>query len=195
METFEAVADLFGERDRYEPIAGVHERVRRRLESGLPPSSERPTIALLGGGSDPEEGSFALLSALGDGYGRKQYRDLGVGDVLADVDTGDSPWHETDAEGLLELDPDVLVVHWTVQMAEATFEEEFVAPLNDGPVTSELTAVANDRVFRGGTAEQGPMINLFQTELAAGQLYPEQFGGEQLFSRERLSAALAGDEA
>jgi len=193
LETFEAVAGLFGEQDRYEAIAAVHEDVRKTVESTLPTESERPTIGLLGGGSDPEDGSFALLSALGEGYGRKQYRDLGVRDVLSTVDTGDSPWHETDAEGLLELDPDVLVVHWTIHMDDQAFDEEFVTPLREGEVTSELRAVANDRVYRGGAAEQGPLINLFQTELAAEQLYPEPFGDDPLFSRERLAAAVRGE--
>ena len=194
LETFEAVAHLFGEHDRYEAIAGIHEQVQETLTAELPPESERPSIGLLGGGSDPEDGSFALLSALGEGYGRKQYRDLGVRDVLSDVETGESPWYETDAEGLLELDPDVLVVHWTIHQSESTFEAEFRTPLREGTVTSDLTAVEDGRVYRGGTAEQGPIINLFQTEIAAGQLYPERFGGRELFSRDELARAVRGAE-
>jgi iron complex transport system substrate-binding protein len=195
LETFEAVAHLFGEHDRYEAIARIHEQVQNTLTAELPPASERPSIGLLGGGSDPEDGSFALLSALGEGYGRKQYRDLGVRDVLSDVEMGDSPWYETDAEGLLELDPDVLVVHWTIHQSESTFEEEFRTPLGESAVTSDLTAVEDGRVYRGGTAEQGPLVNLFQTEIAAGQLYPERFGGRNLFSRDELARAVRGERA
>ena len=192
METFEAVAKLFGELDRYEAIAAVHNEVEAALSDRLPPESERPEIALLGGGSDPESGEFALLSALGDGYETKQYRDLGVKDVLADVDGAD-PWYTTDYEGLLELDPDAVVVHWTVQMSEEEFAAEFVEPFEDHPVGSELSAVEGGRIYRGGTAEQGPIINLFQTEIAAGQLYPDEFGGEELFDRTELNAAIEGD--
>jgi iron complex transport system substrate-binding protein len=194
-ETFEAVAHLFGEHDRYEAVAGIHEQVQETLTAELPTESERPSIGLLGGGSDPEDGSFALLSATGAGYGRKQYRDLGVRDVLADIDTGGSPWYETDAEGLLELDPDVLVVHWTIHQSESAFEEAFRAPLRQGPVTGDLTAVSEGRVYRGGSAEQGPIINLFQTEIAAGQLYPERFDGRELFSRDELARAVRGEGA
>jgi len=192
METFEAVAELFGERGRYERIASLHDGMKERIDDSLPPESERPTIALLGGGSDPENGDFALLSALGDGYETKQYRDLGVGDVLEGVDGAD-PWHTTDYEGLLELDPDAVVVHWTVQMSDDEFAAEFVEPLEDHPVGSELSAVDSGRVYRGGSAEQGPIINLFQTELAAEQLYPDEFGGEELFDRDELNAAIEAD--
>jgi iron complex transport system substrate-binding protein len=59
------------------------------------------------------------------------------------------------------------------------------------PAGSDLTSVDTGRIYRGGTAEQGPIINLFQTELAAQQLFPDIFGDkEQLFSRETLGAAV-----
>jgi iron complex transport system substrate-binding protein len=70
-------------------------------------------------------------------------------------------------------------------------------------IGSELTAVQNDRVYRGGKNVQGPIINLFQTEVAAKQIYPEEFGewkglgnipaGEQLFDRQRVADIINGD--
>lgn len=194
LETFEAVATLLNERDRFEAIAAMHEDVNSTVEERLPPADQRPDIALVGGGSDPEAGEFALLSALGDGYETRQYRLLGVGDVLSGTDA--SPWYTTDYEGLLELDPDAIVVHWTVQLSESEFRTEFVEPLEDHPVGSEITAVDAGRVHRGGSAEQGPIIALFQTELAARQLYPETFGSdEELFSREQLGRAVTDPDA
>jgi len=194
LETFEAVADLFDERERYEALAAVHEDVEETVTDRLPAADDRPEIGLLGGGSDPEAGEFALLSALGGGYETKQYRDLGVSDVLTDAETGDSPWYTTDYEGLLELDPDAIVVHWTIQQSEAEFAKRYVEPFTEHSVGSELSAVENDRIYRGGTAEQGPIINLFQTEIAARQLYPNRFNDEELFSRERLGEVIVEGE-
>jgi iron complex transport system substrate-binding protein len=191
LNTFEAVATLFDERDRYDAIAGMHKELEATVTDRLPPAEERPEIALMGGGSDPEAGEFALLSALGDGYETRQYRTLGVEDAISETDA--SPWYTTDYEGLLELDPDAIVVHWTIQLSESEFDARFRDPLGDHPVGSELTAVDAGRIYRGGTAEQGPIINLFQTELAARQLYPDRFDGdENLFERERLGDAVQG---
>jgi len=68
---------------------------------------------------------------------------------------------------------------------------------------SELTAVQNDRVLASGMRYQGPIMNLFQLEMTAKQLYPAQFGewpgyesgssypeipaDEQLFDRDRVA--------
>jgi hypothetical protein len=73
----------------------------------------------------------------------------------------------------------------------------------------QLTAVQNDELYVGGAAYQGPIINLFQTEMLGKQLYPEQFGEwpgavtddglpdmpaeEQLFDRDRLAAIVTGE--
>ena len=192
LETFEAVATLFDKRKRYEAFAEMHEDVEATVTDRLPPAEERPEIALMGGGSDPESGDFAFLSALGDGYETRQYRTLGVGDVLSETDA--SPFYTTDYEGLLELDPDVIVVHWTIQLSESEFDAQFREPLKNHPVGSELTAVDAGRIYRGGTAEQGPIINLFQTELAAAQLYPDRFDrSEELFDRDRLGEIVEGN--
>lgn len=48
--------------------------------------------------------------------------------------------------------------------------------LRDDPVASQLSAVQNDRVYVQGTRWQGPLMNLFQLEMTAKQVYPEQFG-------------------
>jgi iron complex transport system substrate-binding protein len=39
---------------------------------------------------------------------------------------------------------------------------------------------------------QGPIIHLFQLEQAAQDLYPEEFGGEQLFDRQRVADIVTG---
>ena len=191
-DLFEHVAEVFQEQARYRRIKAIHDDVLDTVTANLPPDDERPTVGLLSGGSDVADGTLYLMEATAPGYGRKQYRDLGVRDVLDSVET-DSPFYQTDFEELLELDPDVIVVHWTIQLSESEFTAEFVDPFEADPVGSELTAVQNDRVFKGGTAEQGPIINLFQTELAAEQLYPDIIDGRELFSRDELASAVTGE--
>jgi iron complex transport system substrate-binding protein len=61
-------------------------------------------------------------------------------------------------------------------MSESDFQAKFVEPMQDHPVGSELTAVRNDRVLQGTYSESGPIGQLFDLELLAKQLYPEQFG-------------------
>jgi iron complex transport system substrate-binding protein len=190
-DLFEKVAEVFRERERYERVKAVHDDVMALVDRKLPPEEERPTVGLLSGGSDVGGGELYLMEATAPGYGRKQYRDLGVRDVLASVET-DSPFYQTDFEELLELDPEVIVIHWTVQLSDEAFRTRFTDPFEADPVGSELQAVRNDRVYRGGTAEQGPLINLFQTELAAQQLYPDVVGDTELFSRETLAEAVTG---
>lgn len=189
---FEKIAEVFQERARYERIKAIHDEAMRLVSENLPPEEERPTIGLLSGGSQVADGKLYLMKATAPGYGRKQYRDLGVKDVLASVETT-SPFYQTDFEELLDLDPEAIVVHWTVQLSDEEFQAKFVDPFESDPVGGELTAVEEGRIFKGGSAEQGPLINLFQTELAARQLYPEIIGDRQLFSRERLAEIVAGE--
>lgn len=44
------------------------------------------------------------------------------------------------------------------------------------PLGEQLTAVQNDRLYRGGTSYQGPIVDLLQTEAAAKQFCPDTFG-------------------
>jgi ABC-type Fe3+-hydroxamate transport system substrate-binding protein len=102
---------------------------------------------------------------------------------------------------MLAVDPDVLLHNfdWT-NPRERT--EAFLA-LDEHPVGSELTAVENGRLYATGSALQGPIMNLFQLELSAKQIYPELFGqppepgasvpeGERLFDRQRVADIVDG---
>jgi len=74
-------------------------------------------------------------------------------------------------------------------------------------VGSEITAVQNDRVHPQGARYQGPILNLFQLEMTAKQLYPTRSArgrgtspaririptDEQLFDRERVADVINGD--
>ena len=189
-EAFEKVAAAFRERERYEAFRALHDPLVEDVQSRLPPDAERPEIGLLSVNSDFEKGSFWAYP-IGESAGKKQYRDLGIADAFADVDRGGA--FKLDYEGLLQYDPDVLVFHFGVSHStEAEFEEK-VARMEEDPVGSELSAVQNGRLFRGGTPYQGPILNLFQTELAARQFYPDEFGDEELFDRERVRAIVEGE--
>ena len=79
----------------------------------------------------------------------------------------------------------------------AEFRETVLTYMRDHAVGGELTAVREGRVYRGGYLNQGPIHNLFLTERAAKQLYPEEFGevtgDAELFDRGRVADIVAGE--
>lgn len=205
-EAFGKVSDAFRERERYEAIAAVHDGVLSRIEAERPPADERPSVGLayLVPGEDyVGSGTFYLNDPTQPGMAMKQYHDLGVEDAwtAAGVDADGSASYET----LLKADPDVIIAHnaFGYTDSEAQFQSEVVDVMRSDSLGSELTAVRNDRVYRGGKNVQGPITNLFQTEVAAKQLYPETFGEwrglgetpeeEQLFDREEVADIIDGD--
>ena len=215
LEAFETVGTVLDEEARAEAWLDLHDDLQSTVQSRLP-DTEPPSIGLINSGSSPESGEFYVLYLEDNGYEMKPYRDLGLveADAFEGVETGQ--YGLTDYETMLEVDPDVIVVHWGVTQGSVTwggdgafdseqFHEKFVAPMEESSAGSKLTAVQEGRVLPGPTAEQGPLINAFQTELVARMFYPEEFGAidpeaplevpeaERLFSRERVVDILAGD--
>lgn len=192
-EVFGKVAQVFDLEDRYEAFSTLHGEFRSEVRSRLPPEAERPTIGLLNSGSEPAKGTFYAMDPTDKGYEMKQYRDLGVKNAFAGVKTG--KYGETDYETLLEVDPAQIYIHWGITYTDEEFEGQFVRPMEEDPVGSRLTAVKEGRIYKGGTAEQGPITNLFQTELLARQQYSGRFPRDKrLFNRERVAAIVTGDE-
>ncbi|WP_137290546.1 ABC transporter substrate-binding protein [Natronorubrum halophilum] len=215
-KAFEKVAQVFQKEDRYEALAEIHDEVLAEVQSRLPPEDERPEIGLINGGSRPTENLFYPMDLLADGYELKTYRDLGAISAFEDTDGGGS---EADYEYMLEVDPDVLVIHWgignggTLEQAPENghrfdnelFRETWLEAMQDHPLGQQLTAVQEERILPGAWGEQGPIVNLFQIELTARQLYPEEFGEfdperypnvpeeEQLFDRQRVADIINGD--
>jgi iron complex transport system substrate-binding protein len=150
--------------------------------------------------SDFEKGSFYAYP-VNDGNGHKQYRDVGIRGAFDEaIDGGYAKW---DYEQLLEVDPDILLFQYGFSHVS---DEEFEArmqKMREDSVGQELSAVKNDRLYRGGTSYQGPLINLFQTETAAKRFYPEAFGefrgvgetpeDEQLFDRQTVADIVNGE--
>ena len=190
-EAFEKVAAVFQERERYEAFAALHDEVLEDVRSRLP--AETPDVAVLFPKSAPPEAFYPYV--IGSGTQSKQWRDLEVGRALENSDVAD--FHETrgtvDYETLLEVDPDVIAIRQQGEVTEAEFESTVVSHMRDHEVASELRAVRNDDVIRGGMTYQGPIINLFQLERAAQDLYPDVFGGERLFDREAVADIATGN--
>jgi iron complex transport system substrate-binding protein len=205
-EAFEKVGATFREQQRYEALAAVHDDLMSTITEQLPPEADRPSVGLaflIPGDDYVGSGVFYLNDPTQPGMAKKQYRDLGVENVWAEA--GLSMEGQVNYEALLEADPDVLISHNAFGFTESIeqFQTAVVDVMRQDDIGSELTAVQNDRVYRGGKNVQGPIINLFQTEIAAKQIYPETFGewkglgnipeGEQLFDRQRVADIINGN--
>jgi ABC-type Fe3+-hydroxamate transport system substrate-binding protein len=209
-EIFARVARVFRATDRYETLASVHESMLETIQERLPPAEDRPSAALvLFSGSEEKLWGYKLNHP---GYYAAHTRPMGVDDALADAvgeGYGDDGRNVTmDYETLLEADPDVLLVFGP--MTSYYDIDEIRSTLRNDEVASALTAVQNERVYVQGARRQGPILNLFQTEMTAKQLYPEAFGAwpgyengqpypdipadERLFDRDRVADAITGDQ-
>ncbi|PCR89043.1 ferrichrome ABC transporter substrate-binding protein [Natrinema ejinorense] len=206
--------DLFG---KSETATAINDRYRTALEdmrSRVPPESARPSVALLNAQINPDtEGFFRAYNpetAIDKTYGKKQYRDLGLVDAF-EGEYGGQAGIQIDYEALLEVDPDVIVFHFGVNYRDWNDDDALrktVEGMRDSPLGQKLTAVQEDELYVGGSAYQGPIINLFQTEMLGKQLYPDEFGewpgevtagelpeipeDEWLFDREELADIVSG---
>ena len=208
-EIFGRVAQLFQESERYEALASVRDSMLQTIETGRPPESERPSAALVLFSSSEEKGWGYKMNH--PGYYAAHTRPMGVTDALAKAfgaGYGEGGRNMAfDYELLLEADPDVLLV--LGPMTEYHDLDEIRTKLEEDEVASELTAVEEGNVYAQGARRQGPIMNLFQTEMTAKQLYPDQFGEwpgyvdgepypeipdeEQLFDRELVADVINGD--
>ncbi|MFC7129512.1 ABC transporter substrate-binding protein [Haloferax chudinovii] len=198
-EAFEKVAQVFRREDRYEAFAALHGEFIAEIQSRLPPADERPNVFLTYEGTTEPE-TFSPYRLNDKGTSKKQWNDLGVTDALTGTDIENlstTNRGELDYENLLEVDPDVMLIRGHERKTAAEFRDTVLAYMEDHPVGGELTAVRNGRVYRGGYLNQGPIHNLFLTERAAKQLYPEEFGevtgDAELFDRQRAADIVTGE--
>ncbi|WP_226482834.1 ABC transporter substrate-binding protein [Natrinema amylolyticum] len=199
-EMFEKVAAVFREEERYEALAEIHTSLLDTIETDLPPKQERPTV-VMAGMSDIESMYAYTLDT--PGFLTAHVRPLGPIGALGDgVSSGDM----IDMEVLLEADPDVLFS--LGGMHPDTDLSGIRSALRNHSAGSKLSAVRNERVYPQGARYQGPILNLFQLEMTAKQLYPDVFGewpaytegpypeipeGEQLFDRQAVAEIITGD--
>lgn len=193
-ETFEKVAAVFDERERYEAFAAFHDDVVAAIQADLPPADQRPNALLtFGAGDQPEQFSPYRLSD--QGTNKKQWHDLGLSDALADTGIdglSTSDRGQIDYETMLEVDPDVILIRGHENETAAEFADTVLAFMENHDVASELTAVQEGRVFRGGPIYQGPIQHLFNLERAATAIFPDTFSGE-LFDRDELASIITED--
>ncbi|MFC7059205.1 ABC transporter substrate-binding protein [Halovenus salina] len=198
-QAFEKMAELFDEQERYEAFETLHDEYISSIQARLPPTADRPNVMLTYELSD-EPSEFTPYRLIDQGTSKKQWNDLGVGDALAGTGIENlSTENRTklDYENLLEVDPDVLLIRGHEQKTATEFRETVLAYMQDHSVASELTAVQNGRVYRGGPLRQGPIQNLLNTERAAKQLFPDEFGDvtgdNELFDRQRVADIVTGE--
>ncbi|WP_207592382.1 ABC transporter substrate-binding protein [Halomontanus rarus] len=190
-DAFEKMAQVFQERARYEAFERYHDEILADVRARLP--EETPDIAVLYPSDVPPESFYPYL--VGSGTQSKHWNDLNVGDALARNGVADAQagGGEIDYETLLEIDPDAIAIRLQGEITREYFDREIRSHLHDHDIASELRAVRDDRVVYGGLTYQGPIIHLFQLERAARGLYPDEFGDEELFDRQRVADIVTGE--
>ena len=192
-EAFEKIAKVFQREERYRQFKTFHDEFLSDLQERLP--EETPEATLLYPANEPPE-KFYPYQLYDGGVGKKQWRDLRLRDAFEGTDVGHYSGDtslELDFEALLDIDPDVLLIRGQEERDRAAFEENIVTPLEEHTIGSELTAVQDGAVYQGGYLDQGPIINLFQTELAAQRIFDDEFTEDELFDRQRVADIINGD--
>ena len=192
-EAFEKMGQLYQEQERYEALAGFHDEFLGRVQGQLPEETGRPSGLLCFAGADQPE-AFYPYRLTDRGTNKKQFHDLGITDSLADTGVGGLSTNDRgqiDYETMLEVDPESVLIRGHETKTREEFEDTVVAFMEQHPVASDLTAVQEGRVFRGGPIYEGPIQNLFLTERFAKLYFPDSFSGE-LFDRGELASIITG---
>jgi hypothetical protein len=202
-EINQRVAEAFRAGERASALREVHREMLSTIESNLPPESERPSATLVFPG---KAGTFYVYQLNVDGFLSAHTRPLQATDAFGDA-SFDGASKQVDYEAMVEAEPDAILVLFTT--ASSYSIADIRSTLEEDDVAAEIAAVQNDRVYAQGARYQGPIMNLFQTEMTAKQLYPEQFGawpgyvdgepypeipeGERLFDRGRVADIVNGE--
>lgn len=200
---FGKVAQVLRERERYRKLKKMHSSVLSTIQSTLPPKKERPTAVRVTLNED--NSAFYTYHLNRPGYWLADTRPLGARDAFAQQNWS-SLWGEVGYEAMLEADPDVILHLWSMSSKHKLSEVQ--NRITSKPAGRKLTAIQNDRLYPSGMRYQGPIMNLFQLEMTAKQLYPDQFGqwpdytsgnpypeipaDEQLFDRGKLAGIISG---
>jgi len=193
-EAFEKVAEVHREGERFAQFKRLHDEFLADVRADLPSADDRPNALLtFASGNEPE--AFYPYRVSDRGTNKKQFHDLGITDALAD--TGIEGLSTTDRgqidyETMLEVDPDSILVRGHEDKSREEFVDTVLSFMKDHGTASELTAVQNDTVFRGGPIYSGPLHHLFLTERYATLYFPEVYSGE-LFDRDRVAGIVDGE--
>jgi len=189
-------------RERYEQLRSVHEELIETIQTNLPPQEERPTAVRVTLG----DGKFWTYHLNRPGFWLADTRPLAANDAFGD-ETWNGLWGSVGYETMLEADPDVTLHLWG--MTPRYDIDDIRRRLAAHSVGKELAAVKDNRVYAHGMRYQGPIMDLFQIEMTAKQLYPDVFSewptdenedhypeippDEQLFSRDRVAKIITGE--
>ncbi|MFC6724779.1 ABC transporter substrate-binding protein, partial [Halobium palmae] len=197
------IAAVLREEDRFRALKSIRDEVVGRVRAALPPRSERPSVAIVA----YSDGTFWPYDFTQAGYLWAHVRPFGATNALATADVGASADGSYDYEALVEAAPDVVLRYWGTARGDTFLTNR--SELLDHPLAEEVPAFRNGRYYASGNGMQGPITNLFQLEMTAKQLYPEQFGAwpgfgdgesyptipseERLFDRERVVDVVTGE--
>ncbi|TYT60776.1 ABC transporter substrate-binding protein [Natrialba swarupiae] len=192
-EGFERMAAVFRRQERFEQFRAFYDEFLADIQSRIP--EEGPEVLIVRAlGDEPEE--FFPRYIDDEANFVKRWRDLNVRDNLEG--SGIPEWGtRLDYETLADLDPEIIVAEGQhdddITLDEERFENVLVSYMQSHPLADSITAVREGRVYPGGINYEGPITLLFQTEIAAKQVYPEEFTEDDLFDREELAAIITGD--
>lgn len=202
-DLFGKVSKVLREHDRYRKLNAMHSDVLSTIKSKLPPKNQRPTAVRVTLNGD--NSGFYTYHLNKPGYWLADTRPLGARDAFAQADWSNL-WGEVGYEAMLEADPDVILNLWSISPTHDLGKVR--KKITSKPAGRKLTAIKNGRFYPSGMRYQGPVMNLFQLEMTAKQLYPDVFGewpdyesgdpypqipkSERLFDRTKLTSVITG---
>jgi iron complex transport system substrate-binding protein len=190
-EAFEKVAKVHQVQAKYRTFKEFHDAVVADVQSRLPSPDDQPEALLCWSGVN-EPVRFYPYRITDEGTNKKQFHDLGIDDALAGTNVGglsESRRTMIDYETMLEVDPESILLRGHETKSREEFENTVLAYMKNHEAASELTAVQDERVFRGGPIYAGPIHHLFLLERFAKLYFPERFAGE-LFDRDELASII-----
>ncbi|MFC7073455.1 ABC transporter substrate-binding protein [Halovenus rubra] len=200
-DVFEKAAKIFQRTERFHAWESFHSDVMDSIEAKLPPEDERPTVAAVWRGVNPDSGQFRIAELHPLQNNTVTYRRLGMKDAFA----GNIPDGPIGYEELLRVDPDYIgAVGGLTSLSQQEFIDTVVEPFENNANGQDLTAVQEGNLVRTGGQFMGPIVDLFSTEALAKMVYPEKFGdwpgssndvpnSEQLFDRQALADIINGN--
>jgi iron complex transport system substrate-binding protein len=192
-EAFEKIAKVYQESERFDSLKQFHDEFIASVQADLPAADSRPNALLtFAAGDQPEQ--FYPYRISDQGTNKKQFHDLGITDALASTGVeglSTSDRGQIDYETMLSVNPDSILVRGHEDKSREQFESTVLAFMENHETASELSAVQDRNVFRGGPIYSGPLHNLFLTERYATGYFSDTFSGE-LFNRDELANIITG---
>ena len=92
---------------------------------------------------------------------------------------------------MLEVDPDSILIRGHDDESRETFLDTVLDYMSDHKTASDLTAVLEGTVFRGGPIHVDPLEPVFLVQRYAGLYFPDTDDGKQ-FDRDELTIIVTG---